>query len=82
VALDDRHIYLGGGFTESGFTDEAFIYDVTEDSYRPAPALPYASAPHLVKSGDYIYCFGGEDRPKHRSDTANRIQIASLLRAP
>jgi N-acetylneuraminic acid mutarotase len=80
VALDDRHIYLGGGVTNDGFTDKAYIYDLREDAYRPAIALPYVSLPHLVRSGGFVYCFGGEAGIKRRSDAAYRIPISDLLR--
>lgn len=78
IALDDRHIYVGGGYANDEFIDRAFIYDVAKDRYTPAPALPYKAGPHLVKSGGFIYCFGGEDRQKHRSDLVYRIKISDL----
>lgn len=79
VALDDRHVYLGGGYVNGEFTDKAFIYDVAEDRYTPAPPLPYRAGAHLVRSGDFVYCLGGEDRPKHRSDGAYRAKVAELI---
>jgi N-acetylneuraminic acid mutarotase len=78
IAIDERYIYLGGGYGENGFTDHTLIYDLREGRYRPAPALPYAAGPHLAKAGGYIYCLGGEDRMKHRSSAAYRIRTAEL----
>ncbi len=63
VALDDRHIYLAGGFTEV-FTAEAFLYEVQADTDQPAKALPYEGRAPLVKSGGFLYCLGGEDKMK------------------
>jgi hypothetical protein len=61
------------------FTAEAFIYDTAADQYTVAPPLPYRAMASLVKSGDWIYCLGGEDRKKHRTDAAFRIQWKELL---
>ena len=81
VVLDERHLYLAGGYADDGFTDRAFVYDIIADTYRPAPALPYKAQVGLVKCGAYVYCLGGEDRMKHRSAAAFRIK-ASLLVQP
>jgi len=82
VALDDRHIYLAGGYQESpqGFVDQAFIYDIRANSYAPAPPLPYGAMVRLVRSGEYVYCLGGEDKPKHRLASGYRIKAQELLR--
>lgn len=79
VALDRRHIYLAGGFTDA-FSAKAFLYDVEADSYQPAKPLPYAAMVSLVKSGDYLYCIGGEDRMKARTDKFYRIPVTELLK--
>jgi hypothetical protein len=80
VALDDRYIYLVGGYRNDEFVDQGYRYDITEDRYTPAPALPFRAGTHGVKCGEYVYCFGGEDRAKHRSVDAYRIKVAELLR--
>lgn len=80
VALDDRHVYLAGGYADDQFIDAAFVYDVVEDKYTPAIPLPYRAGAHLLKVGEYVYCMGGEDRPKHRSGAAYRINVADLLK--
>lgn len=79
VALDDRHIYLAGGFTD-GFTAEAVIYDAKTDSYQTAPPLPYAGMVSLVASDGYLYCVGGEDKMKSRTNQFFRIRIEYLLK--
>ena len=80
VSLDGRHIYLAGGYRgdAEGFTDAGFIYDMKTDSYRPAAPLPIRAAVGLVKLGDYVYCLGGEDRMRHRTDAVFRIRVAAL----
>lgn len=80
VALDDRHIYLAGGYGADAFTDRAFVYDVVADTYRDARVLPYPGQVGLVKCGEYVYCIGGEDRMKHRSAALHRIAISELLK--
>jgi N-acetylneuraminic acid mutarotase len=81
LALDDTHILLAGGYkndTEE-FTDEAFIYDTASGKYTATKPLPHKAMVSLVKLGDWIYCLGGEDRKKHRSDAAFRIRWKELL---
>ncbi|WP_395736665.1 Kelch repeat-containing protein [Prosthecobacter sp.] len=77
VALDDRHIYLAGGYT-SDFSAEALIYDVKSDSYAKARALPYAAMVGLVKLDGFVYCLGGEDKKQSRTDKFFRIPLSDL----
>ncbi|MDB6169293.1 MAG: Kelch repeat type 1-containing protein [Verrucomicrobia bacterium] len=79
AVLNDRYIYLGGGFAENDFVDQGLVYDIQADRYLPSRPLPYKSAPHLVREGDFVYCLGGEDRIKHRSNAAYRIKASDLL---
>ncbi|MFN0078087.1 MAG: Kelch repeat-containing protein [Prosthecobacter sp.] len=79
VTLDERHIYLAGGYTDD-FTADAVIYDVKADSYRKAKPLPYAAMVALVKHEGFIYCLGGEDKKQSRTDKFYRIPVAELLK--
>jgi Galactose oxidase, central domain len=80
VALDDHRIYLAGGFTEpERFLSEAFIYDVRTDTYTKATPLPYTATLSLVLQDGFVYCLGGEDRKKHRTDACWRIRANELL---
>jgi N-acetylneuraminic acid mutarotase len=81
VALDDRRIYLAGGYgtDEEGFLDEAFIYDTETDRYTPAKPMPFKALTCLVKCGGHVYALGGEDKKKHRSDQCWRIRVEELL---
>lgn len=82
VALDDRHIYLAGGYQggPEGFVDQAFIYDISQDNFAPATPLPYGAIVGLVRSGGYVYCLGGEDKLKHRTASCYRIKVEELKR--
>ena len=80
VVLDDRRIYLAGGYLADEFTDRAYVYDTEKDSYTPATALPYKGQVGLVRCGEFVYCIGGEDRLKHRSDAVHRLKVSELLR--
>lgn len=81
VALSDRYIYLGGGYPsdETGFTSEAYLFDGKKEKLRPATPLPIAAMVHLVSDGTHLYCLGGEDMKKHRSDKMWRIPVAKIL---
>ena len=79
VTLDENHIYIAGGYRED-FTAEAVIYEVKADSYRKAPALPYAAMVGLVKMGEHVYCLGGEDKKQSRTDKFFRLPVAELLK--
>ena len=83
VALDDGRIYLAGGYKTDpeGFTDDALIYDVKSDSYSPARPLPYAAMVGLVALDGFVYCIGGEDKQKHRTDKFFRVRVDELTRS-
>lgn len=82
VALDERHIFIAGGYRDDAveFVADAYLFDVTSGRYTPTTPLPYAAMVGLVQSGDWLYCLGGEDRKKHRTDAAFRIRWRELLR--
>lgn len=77
--LDDRHILLAGGYKQD-FTDEAFVYDTKTDTYFKTAPLPYQAMVSLIKAGSEIYCLGGEDKMKHRSDLIYRLPGKALLK--
>jgi N-acetylneuraminic acid mutarotase len=78
VALDQHRVYLAGGYRSDDFTDCAFIFDTRTGSYTAARPLPYKGQVGLVRCGDYVYCIGGEDRMKHRTDAVYRVAITEL----
>jgi len=80
AALNAKQVFLAGGFksTEEGFTDESFIYDIASDRYVPSARLPIRSMVHLVRTGDWLWALGGEDKPKHRSAACWRIRLSEL----
>ncbi len=81
VALDERHILVAGGYRndEVEFVTDAYVYDVERRTFTPTTPLPYAAMVSLVRSGEWLYCLGGEDRKRHRTDAVFRIRWASLL---
>lgn len=82
VALNDDLIYLAGGFKNDaeGFTDEAFLYDLQKNESRPAKPLPYKAMVGLVVCDGQVYCLGGEDRQKSRTDACFRMPVADLIK--
>ena len=84
VALNGKQIFLAGGFKSGAesFTDESFIYDIALDRYEPAVRLPIRGMVHLVKTGEWLWALGGEDRQKHRSAACWRIRLDELSSAP
>ena len=82
VSLDDRHIFLAGGYRNDTveFTADAYLFDVQRKTYTTTISLPYAGMVGIVKSGEWLYCLGGEDRKKHRADATYRIKWASLIK--
>ena len=83
VALDDDTVYLGGGYPndETGFTAQGWLYHLKADTYTPAPPLPYPAMVSLVAHQGYVYCLGGEDKKKSRTNKCYRIRVAALLSA-
>jgi len=81
VTLDADHILIGGGYrsAEIGFVADAFIFNVKTRTYSPTLPLPYAAMVSLVRNGEWLYCIGGEDRMRHRSDAVFRIRWQNLL---
>ncbi len=80
VALDDHRIYLAGGYggAPAGFLAKSFIYDISSDTYTEARPLPYAATAGLVILDGYLYCIGGEDQMKSRTDSFWRIAVEKL----
>ena len=81
LRLDDTHLYLAGGYggDPEGFRSDAWIYDTVRNTYTPAKPLPIAAMVGLVSDGTHVYCLGGEDAMKHRTDQCWRIPLLALL---
>jgi len=81
VALDERHLYVAGGYKNDAeeFTAEAFLFDTKNGHFQKSKALPHRAMTTLIRSGDFIYCLGGEDQKKHRTAAVWRIARLSLL---
>jgi N-acetylneuraminic acid mutarotase len=81
VRLDDGHLYLAGGYKNDaeGFVDQAFVYSIGEDRYAPTAPLPYRGMVGLAEAGGCVYCMGGEDGQRHRSDAVYRARASGLF---
>lgn len=82
LALDDRRILIAGGYRndEVEFVRDTWLFEPATGRYKPAAPLPYAGMVGLVQAGEWLYCLGGEDRKKHRTDAVYRIRWRELLR--
>jgi N-acetylneuraminic acid mutarotase len=73
VAVDRLHILLAGGYTDSGFSAAAYLYDIEDGQYRAATSLPLpVMGMELLARGRTVWGIGGED--KNRSRTARLIE--------
>ena len=83
VALDERYLYVAGGYKNDAeeFTAEAFLFDTKTGHFQKSKALPHRAMTTLIRSGDFIYCLGGEDQKKHRTAAVWRIACQALLDA-
>ena len=82
VQLDANRIYLAGGVHNDaeGTTDRAWIYELAEDRYTPALPLPYRAYVGLVLCDGFVYCLGGEDKGRHRTDIVYRVRVSDLVK--
>ncbi len=80
VDLGNGSLYLAGGYKSDmeGFTAEAWFYDIAKDEYKPAKPLPYSGMVNLVVCKGHLYCLGGEDRQKSRTNACYRIGLPEL----
>src|SRR3954447_25145874 len=68
VAMDNRHLLLGGGYNDSGFSDTAQVYKTKLDRYESAVSLPFKSPGlTLVRHAGLVFGLGGKDRMRGRS---------------
>ncbi len=83
IALNDRFVYLVGGYKNDveEFSGETFFYDTETDRYLAGPPAPYRGMVGLVVCDGFLYCLGGEDRKKSRTDQCWRIEVRELLKA-
>lgn len=68
VRVDKRHILLAGGYTVSGFSAAAYLYDVEEGQYRPITPLPFpVMGMEMLMHDGTVWGLGGEDKNRSRS---------------
>ena len=83
VKLDNDRILVAGGYGgyPANFSAATYIYDVRRDAYAKTIDLPVAALVGLVVTDGYVYCLGGEDKMKHRTDLCARIPVKEFLDA-
>lgn len=85
VKLNDEWIYLAGGYRSEGpgagegFTEQAFLFSTRSREFRPAKSLPVKAMVTLLVHEEYLYCLGGEDRPRSRLKSCFRLPVQALL---
>jgi N-acetylneuraminic acid mutarotase len=81
ITLDATRILIAGGYKNDteGFTADVWIFDTTTASHHAAKPLPYPALVTLITCGDNLYCLGGEDQKKHRTDACYRIPLSEYL---
>jgi N-acetylneuraminic acid mutarotase len=86
AVFNDRYIFLADG-CESGngsrILDELLVFDTVENSYAKSTAVPYAAlAAQAIVLKDQLLVFGGEDRPRSRSNQLHVGKIRLVNTAP
>jgi N-acetylneuraminic acid mutarotase len=87
-SLTDDLILIAGGYgspagSKDGFTAATYVYSVSADRYYPAEPLPLAAVGMgVIKWGDFLYVFGGEDRMKHRTAAVFRRPWRDMIPRP
>lgn len=82
VTLAPGLIYIAGGYRSDpeSFTDEAWVYNVAKDDYHRALGLPYKASAGLILCEGHVYCLGGEDKMKSRTNACYRIPFELLMK--
>ncbi len=83
AAVSEHVVYVGGGYPgdDEGFTDKAWLFDTAALTFAPSEPLPMKAMTSLVVDDGWLYCLGGEDRKKHRTDKVWRIRLTELVSA-
>jgi N-acetylneuraminic acid mutarotase len=77
VAVDDRSIYIFGGYIAAGFSAEVVVYDIESDTYKTATPMPFPLLGiEFIMNGRVWYGAGGEDRMRSRSARLLEGQVA------
>jgi N-acetylneuraminic acid mutarotase len=83
AVFGDRYILLAGGCGPgkgSGMLDELLVFDTVENRYSRSTPIPYAAlGAQAIVQDDLLMIFGGEDRPRSRSD---RLYLGKIRLVP
>jgi len=82
LALPGHGILVAGGYIEEGvFSSDLLLFDPDRNTLETLAQLPISMMlPALVSDGKWLYLYGGEDAPRHRSKRAFRASITDLLK--
>ena len=68
LTLDNRRIMVLGGYQDSGFATDSFVYDIGEDRYQSITPLPIGlSGLETVRATGSIFALAGEDKMRGRT---------------
>jgi len=82
LALPSHGILVAGGYIEEGvFSPDLLLFDPDLNTLEKLAQLPASlMLPALVSDGKWLYLFGGEDAPRHRSNRAFRAFLPNLMK--
>lgn len=73
-------IIIGGCLNSGEITSQILLFDPDKRVFVSLADLPTAlMLPAVVANKEYIYVFGGEDAPRHRSNRVHRARLSDLL---
>ncbi|WP_432797452.1 Kelch repeat-containing protein [Poriferisphaera sp. WC338] len=74
----NRWILLTGGYSDDGFSSEAWAYDTTQDQYHALASMPVPYGTHTMTiNQNTIYITGGEDKPRSRTNLSFTATISN-----
>jgi N-acetylneuraminic acid mutarotase len=88
LALSERWLVIVGGYgsrtlsdaAPEDFSDQVLLYDTVKDRYWSSASLPTAVlVPGLLRIGEYLYVFGGEDQMRQRTDEMYRLRWRDMI---
>ncbi len=81
LSIPDTGILLIGGYIEpSTFSSQVVFFDHKKKEFHSLARLPMGlMLPGVVATEKYVYVFGGENAPKHRSNRLFRAPLTKLM---
>ncbi len=81
VLISDHGVLIVSGYPDPPvFSPQIQLFDPEKNNFVSLASLPIGlMLPAVVTSGKWIYVFGGEDAPKHRSNRVYRTALSRLM---